>query len=276
MAIQSRTIRNFLFAFIASICACALLGIYTLAIGRLGRTEEKILGSTVLVAVTFLLGLFASVPTVRRRWHPLGPVTLCFLPVPLTMVLIEIWHDSGYYGSPDWEFWREFERWMAVSWVMGVTLPVLCLLSLARLKRAFQWVHLTTVIVGLLLSILLSISILANVFDDEWGRLLGILGILTAAGCITVPILHRVSAIPLVERIHTTKLEISLTCPRCGKPQVLPAGGANCLDCKLRINIDIEEEQCRTCGYPLYKIDSAQCPECGTPISRTPAPQPAA
>lgn len=37
--------------------------------------------------------------------------------------------------------------------------------------------------------------------------------------------------------------------------------------CGLKFDIEIEEENSRKCGYPLYQIQSAVCPECGTPIA---------
>ena len=33
-----------------------------------------------------------------------------------------------------------------------------------------------------------------------------------------------------------------------------------------RFVIEIEENVCEKCGYPLYKLESAACPECGTAV----------
>ncbi|MBU0717421.1 MAG: hypothetical protein KJ749_04160 [Planctomycetes bacterium] len=102
--------------------------------------------------------------------------------------------------------------------------------------------------------------------DDDWGRAMGVLAILVVCGCIAVPILHRVSAIRIREETRTTELSLSLTCPRYGKPQKLPAGRSRCAECGLRFSIEIDEEQCSSCGYPLYRLTSSACPECGTPF----------
>lgn len=267
MAIQSSTVRRFLYGFIASLSACAAVGIYILALGNSGRLEENVLSSTAIVACGFLLGLFASVPTARHAWHPIGPTTLIFLPIPIGLSMFVIWWPY-FTGGYSWELLRQIGDFLFSSWVIAVALSLTGLLSLARLKASLQWVRIVTVAGGNIFAALLVVSVFGEIYGDAWGRILGILGILTTLGCLTVPILHRVSAIPLEDRVHTAKMEINLTCPRCAKAQVLLAGGANCVECKLRINIDIEEEQCPKCGYPLYKIDSAQCPECGTPIAR--------
>ena len=96
--------------------------------------------------------------------------------------------------------------------------------------------------------------------------MLAALGILTGCGAICVPILHRLSAMPVVEHMVTTKLMLTLTCPRCESRQELPVGHSKCSKCGLRMNIEIEEEHCSKCGYVLYKLTSDRCPECGTPI----------
>jgi len=266
MAMRTSTQRTFLYGFIASMCACAAVGIYVIAIGDFGRVEGQVLITALLTAGSFLLELFAAIPTTRRVWHPLGPIAMLFVPVPLLLTLYFVWGPSswnryGYYESYD------LERWMGITWTFGIAMPLLGLLSLARLKRQFEWIRAASCCAVIALASQIILTITMEIETDDWLRAMAILSILTICGLIVVPILHRISAIPLVERVVTAKLELSLVCPRCGKSQNLAAGGANCAECDLRINIDIEEEACRKCGYPLYRIDSAACPECGTPIA---------
>lgn len=268
MAVSNLTIRRFLLCFIGSICACALIGIYIIATGNMGRIEGQILGTTAIFAGTALLALFSAMPAARRLWHPIGPVGIAFQPIPFLMSSYYIWRSSILGRStydPEFELW--YPNYLALAWIVGVTLPIIGLHSLARLKPGYAWVRSVTIALGLVLDALLLISIFGEIHNDEKGRILAILCILTVCGCVAVPILHRVSAIPLAERVHTAKLELQLTCPRCSTSQTLAAGGAKCAACGLKITVEIEEDTCRSCGYPLYKIDSAVCPECGTPIA---------
>ncbi|MBX3396305.1 MAG: hypothetical protein KF841_13155 [Phycisphaerae bacterium] len=268
MAVSNLSIRRFLLCFIGSICVCALIGIYIIATGNMGRIEGQILGTTATFAGTALLALFSAVPSARRLWHPIGPAGIAFVPIPFLMTSYYIWRSS-ILGRPTYD--AEFEEWypkyLALAWIVGVTLPIVGLHSLARLKPGYAWARAATIGIGLMLDAILLISIFGEIHSDEIGRILAILCILTVCGCVAVPILHRVSAIPLAERVHTAKLELQLTCPRCSTAQTLAAGGARCCACGLKITVEIEEDTCRSCGYPLYKIDSAVCPECGTPIA---------
>lgn len=264
MAIRSQTQRVFLFGFIASICGCGLVGIWVFAAGNFGSFEGRILGTTFLAAGIFLLALLAAVPTARRTWHPIGPIAMASLPIPLVLTLMEIWRD--YSGSTDWDYYRELERWIGASWTVSLTLCCTSLVSLARLRRSWRWIIGATVIVGWLLAFLILCVIFGDLSEDPWARIVGIDSILTVCGLISLPILHKLSAIPASEHVVTTKLELSLTCPRCEKTQVLTVGESTCSQCKLKFKIEIEEDHCRKCGYVLYKLESPICPECGTPV----------
>ncbi|MFQ5429598.1 MAG: hypothetical protein ACE5E1_04730 [Phycisphaerae bacterium] len=270
MALHRKTQRALLLWFIASIAGSALVGIYCLLIGRMGNFEARVLGTVATVTGVSLLALGASIPTVRRTWHPLGPTAIVasLLPLPLTVFLI--WSNPRTLG---YRMVGSVEDWTGTAWTLAVALTLIGLLSLARLKPAWNLARLATVAVILLLAgQIIWIIFGRGYLPDPWDRVMGILVILVSCGVIAVPILHRVSAIPTRTEVFTAKLSLSLTCPRCGKSQQLAIGSSSCADCGLRFRIEIEEEACRRCGYPLYKIESAVCPECGTPIRREPRP----
>jgi len=237
----------------------------------MGLLEEHILGTTATVAAIFILALAAAVPWYRRTWHPIGPISLVPLLPTLAFTILKIW--SGIYRPPStntysYYYWSTLDKLLGVSWTIAVGLPIIGLLSLARLKRQWNWIRRITVYAILVLASEIVLAVLMDIYPDNWWRLIGITAILTACGTITVAILHRVSSIPLHTEIHTAELALSISCPRCGKTEKLPVGRSRCPHCGLRFMIQIEEETCRTCGYPLYKIESAVCPECGTPIAR--------
>ena len=262
MAIKSKTQRTLLLAFVISIACCGATGIYCLLVGRLGWVGGQILATTSVVGAASILGLVSAIPWERRRWHPIGPVALAAVAVAFVLLLIIIWGDLSMRK------WEALYKATFVACVAGVALPHVSLLSLSRLRREYGWVRRVTIILIALLGGLISIMILAEQDDEFLFRLIGILAIGDVCGTVTVPILHRVSAIRVREGIRTVELELSMTCPRCGRTQTLPVGRCKCTECGLKFNIEIEEEHCTACGYPLYRLESAACPECGTPIAQ--------
>jgi len=261
MAMRSQTQRGLLFGFIGSILSCGLVGIYCLVIGQMGSFEARVLGTTAVVGAASILGLACAVPWERHRWHPIGPVGVAAVAVALLLVLFAIW------GEPwRWRWEVEFFKTMGIACVAGVALPHVALLSLARLRNEYGWVRRVTVIIVAMLGGVIAYVILAEPYGDTWPRAIGVLAIADVCGTIAVPILHRVSTIRTRESVRTVELAVSLTCPRCEKVQELLVGRSCCAECGLKFKIEIEEENCPTCGYPLYRLESSICPECGTPI----------
>jgi len=271
MPMQSTTQRKLLLGFIASICLCGVIGIYCLAVGRMSDLEARILKTTATVAALFILALAGAMPWYRRTWHPIGPISFIPLLPTLAFTLLKIWPSLNLFRTTNtyaYYYSDNLEKLLFTSWTIALTLPLIGLLSLARLKRQWNLIRRLTVYAILLLSSEIILTILLDIDVDQWGRFVGVTAILATCGSIVVPILHRISSIPLHTGIHTAELALAISCPRCGKTEKLPIGHSRCPHCGLRFMIQIEEETCRTCGYPLYKIESAVCPECGTPIAR--------
>lgn len=263
MAIRSKTQRSLLLAFVGSIACCGAVGVYCLAIGRLGRLEERVMLSTAAVAATAILSLAAAIPLEVGRRRVVGWLGIVSAAAALAMSLVAIWSPQGLTEF----FWKQY----GVTWVMAVATPHAGLLSLARLRRQWGIIQTAAITVIVILAAQLVSVILFEIHDDTFIRIAGIFGIATACGTIAVPILHRVSAIQTRETVQTVELSLSLTCPRCGTQQQLGVGRSACQKCALRFLIEIEENNCPKCGYPLYKLESAVCPECGTPVLQQPA-----
>ena len=261
MSMRSQTQRTLLLSFIGSIAGCGLVGIYCLLLGRMGSLEERILATTATVGGASILGLAAAIPWERRRWHPIGLLGILAAASALVLILLLIWLPTPQ-RQPEW-----FVKSVLIACVAAVALPHIGLISLARLRRGYEWVRKATVAVIALLAAQMSFVVITDIDGDLMFRLMGILGISDACGTIAVPILHRISAIQKRESVVTTELMLSLTCPRCSKTQQLAVGRSRCTGCGLQFSIEIEEEHCRTCGYALYKLTSPTCPECGTPIA---------
>ncbi len=266
MSMRSRTQRALLLGFISSIVCCGLAGIYCLLLGRFGQLEGRILTTTGAVAAAAILGLAAAVPWERHRWPPIGLLGFMATSLAFVLVLLAVWGDID--SAAPW-----FDKTMYLACVVAVALPYAGLLSLARLRRTYEWARVATVVSIVLLAAQISFTILAEVNEEPWFRAMGALAIVSVCGTLAVAVLHRVSAIRVREGIRTVELALSLTCPRCDRTQQLPVGRSKCVECGLRFSIEIEEEHCEKCGYPLYKLASAVCPECGTPISKAARPE---
>jgi hypothetical protein len=257
MAISSRARRSLLFSFIVSLCMCGAIGIYTLVFGKFSWLEVQVLLTTCEIGGASILAMVGAIAWDTRRWHPLGPIAMIVVVIALLMLISVTW---GLRPDIAGDLYEKLTFSVCIA---AVALPHICLLSLARLHRGFEWVRFGTIGVIVALAAIILWIVLTPAGGDEWMRLIGVLAIVDACGTIAVPILHRVSGIAARERVVTTDLSLSVTCPRCAKTQTLPTGLSRC-ECGLKIRIEIEEEHCRKCGYSLYKAASGVCPECGT------------
>jgi len=232
MALRSQTRKTLLGGFIVSICCCGLVGIYCLLVGTFDELAVRILLTTTAVGAASILALANVIPWENRRWHPIGPCGLAAVCLGLLLVLFGIWKPD--WGEPEWYY-----KLMSIGCVCAVAISHIGLLSLARLTPKFGGIRLATAIVIIVLTLQISWSILGEVEDEFWYRLLGVVAILDVCGTIAVPVLHRISAIPVQEAGLATR--VSLTCPRCGKAQRLPLGRSPCARCGLQIRLEIED-----------------------------------
>lgn len=266
MAFQSLTQRTFLTMFIVCICSCSLVGIVVLLTDLSGRIIERTLVTLAMIGIASLIALGAAIPTELRRWHPIGPVALCLTAIALATSMVMIWVTYPYL--PDY-----LDDVTLITWLWTGTFTLVGLLALARLHA--KWIWIRTATVGLLMtaSVQITLTIWMRIYGaDDWFRAMSILLILGLCGVLVTPVLHHMSRTRLREHVRTMELTISLTCPRCRKTQELAVGHSKCAGCGLKFEIDIEEENCRKCGYSLYQNQSSVCPECGEPVFREPLP----
>lgn len=258
MALNTRTQKSLLLSFILSIVACGLVGIYCLVLGTFGQFEERVLITTALVGASSILSLASAIPWERRRWHPIGPLGVAAIAAAFFLAMLMVWRNT--------RFNEDLARATMSAWIAAIALPHIGLISLAKLKTNWRFIQPLTAAIAGCLACQLILMLVFEADDDELARLAGILGIAVGCGTISLPILHRVSAIDKRDAVRTVELSLTAICPRCNLQQSLPAGHSKCAACSLRFNIEIEENNCPKCGYSLYKIESGKCPECGTAI----------
>lgn len=181
--------KTFLYTLIGSITVSALLGIWAILAGEFGEFQAKILGTTLTVVGTSLLGLacgaFWESPRVSEsglKIIPIAGIILAF--VAAITVLVMIW-------------WQIDNIWKigAVSGIFAFSLAQLSLLSLANLSEKFKGILTIAYLVILGLAAINSILIIIEPSSDSnfVMRLIGVLAVIDAALTVMIPILHRLS-----------------------------------------------------------------------------------
>ncbi|MHC4108310.1 MAG: hypothetical protein ACYSTY_09530, partial [Planctomycetota bacterium] len=257
----------FLWMMIASLSLAAATGVVALIWPDFGSTQENILASSLLVGAFSIAALACATVLGKRRlvsvmWAGIGASGLA-----LGVWLIVLWFDP-------WR-WQSAFDYDELLWKSGGTFTVaslwaahLGLLWLPRLHHPnagiVRWV---TVGLAAALAICIEIVMLAEVFEEWTGRLIGVLAILTACGTVITPTLALIEHIGRRGRSETIPghVRVSLTCPRCRTSQQVRIGSSKCEACGLRINLEMEQPCC-TCGYLLYRLSGEVCPECGRRI----------
>ncbi len=181
--------KTFLNTLIGSIVVSALLGIWAILSGEFGEFQARILGTTLTVVGTSLLGLacgaFWESPRsseMALKAIPAAGIILAF--VAALMVLIMIW---GKYD----DIWKA----AAISGIFAFSLAQLSLLSMANLAKRFEWVLTVAFLVVLSLAAINSILIIVEPESESnfVMRLIGVLAVIDAAITVMIPILHRLS-----------------------------------------------------------------------------------
>lgn len=258
--------RVFLWTMIVSLSLAAALGIVAILFPGFGRTQERILATALLVGGFSLPALASSIVLAKRRLVMVMWAGILSTLAAMALWLSLVWMEPWLYANNDW---AEFIIRAGTPFtVMSILASHVGLLALLRLDRSpFRAVRTLTVACAVLLGLFV-VGVVWFEDIDEWsGKTIGVLSILTACGTIVTPVLG------LIEHLQRrgsresipSSVKIDLTCPRCRTSQTLPAGSARCVQCGLRIDIDVEEPRCE-CGYLLYQLKGDKCPECGRMI----------
>jgi hypothetical protein len=189
----------FLYLLVCSIALSALMGIWAILSGEFGQLQERILGTTLTVVGTSLLGLAcgAFLESPRSRGTPLfvvplAGIILAVLSAVITMLMIWSiigWQSEGVYKT------------LFIAVIFSFSLAQLSLLSLARLAKRFRWAIVTAYVVILALASILSGLIIAEPPSDDGMvmRVLGVLAVVDAAVTVMMPIFHRLSRTEFVD-----------------------------------------------------------------------------
>lgn len=258
----------FLWTMIGSLSLAAAMGVFVIIFGSSNSISNKILGTSLLVGAFSMTALGSAIVLDRQRkrmvsWLGIA-MSLAALCLWVFMVWAEPWRWTGW-GNIDEMFWKIGTTFT----ILAIWAPHFGLLGLLRLDRkAFRGVRIFTWVMAAGTSLVFMIAFWMEEFDDVVTRLIAVLSMLGACGTLVTPILAFIENTSRKDSAETIdrKVQVQLSCPRCGTNQSIRAGRDQCTQCGLRICIDVEEPRCE-CGYLLYKLTGENCPECGAAIN---------
>lgn len=224
--------RVFLQAIIATLVLTALVGIYVFLFGTFGRTEAKILGTTLTICYFSITSLACSAAFEKKRYPLLFIPGLALGIAGFLLFIPGIWAE--------WFEIKAVAKAMGIVGVLTFSFAQACLLSLVTLPRGLAWVFYAAVTCVLALAAIISAMIAFEPHDEQWiVRVLGVVAILDACFSLCVPILHRLGGREAtVTEVYS---QIELVCPRCGERGRYPLGEIQCPKCSLRIQVLVGE-----------------------------------
>jgi hypothetical protein len=183
-----------------------------------------------------------------------------------SIILWTVFLVAEYEPEPEW-LQHATRIMLGFAFVASIYLDALLLIQQmprggrwTKFARIGLWIALTAVAVAYTLMIVLANTSIAFDADDLflWTTIPVIL--------LTLLILWLPAALSMdaIQKVETLPRQSALLgqCPSCGTQQSFAAGGARCIKCGLKVNIEFAEPRCE-CGYLLYNLPGTVCPECG-------------
>ncbi len=258
----------FLWIMIVSFALTALVGIVVILLPDLIARDEEVLLTALLLGLYSLPPLACSIVIGRGRRVPFMWLGVVAAPLAWIVWMPMIWGSPYSWDTLglDWDqliFKIGFPATFIALWVMHFGL-----LDVLRLDHsAFRIVRIATWWCAGMLTWIGATMVWFEWFEEWLARLIGILAILVSCGTIITPIL---AILDLIKRRTTgesvpSRIAVEVRCPRCQTMQAMKSGANTCINCRLRIHLEVEEPRC-ACGYLLYQLHGDQCPECGRAI----------
>ncbi len=217
---------------LASIAVNAVLGVWALLAGDFGETQGKVLATSFLVS-TAMIVVLVNLPAVRRRY---------LWPVPLTAAMVGVAAILWFTVLMWFEVDRVVPAKLGGSGLLlagaGTLAGLMTLVAPPPRLPVARVVHnaLTSVLVVLILVVMWS-----ERGGDVMARLIGVVGVLTAAATLAIPVLARVRE-PRTEPARS--VGVVRFCPACGAT-LSPAADAGersvCPRCGSRFEVVLDQ-----------------------------------
>jgi hypothetical protein len=204
---RSNTARLFMRAFIASIVVNAVLGIWALLAGDFGATQGKVLATSFLVSAA-MLSVLVDTPAHRRGvLRPVPAIGAATGAAGFAWLIVALWVEA------------DADEWFKVAGSLLVVAAGATLAANLALIPLAPRLHLAQVITRALIAVL-AVTILVVIWaesdNDTMGRLIGVEGVLVAAGTLLIPALSRF-ANPDDGAVAPGARPAVRFCPSCGR-----------------------------------------------------------
>jgi hypothetical protein len=185
----------FLYVFIASVGASALIGIGVLLFGSFGDLEARVLMTTFSITLTSILGLACGAYYESGKGRLLPAAGIFFAAASALLNIYLIWAGDGGVSA----VWKS----TATAGLLATATAHLSLISLASLDRRFLWSRFTLYgcVSALSLILLYILWFEPESSGDLVSRVLGILGILVGSLTVLTPVLHKLSRRDVADEI---------------------------------------------------------------------------
>jgi hypothetical protein len=175
--------KSFLLALITALILSALVGIYIFLIGDFGEMENKILITTISLAVFSLLGLCSALVHGNKNLSLFSMLGMCFSLLGFIASLAIIWQIKP---SP-----RIAEIFMILT-ILAFSFAHISLLLLLKIKYPIVKYALYSTLTFIIIVALMLSYVVVTHHDTEglFFRLLGVFAILDVLGSIVTPLIH--------------------------------------------------------------------------------------
>ena len=201
---------------IASVVVSAGLAIFSLLRGEFSDTDGKILLTALSIAAASVLTLSNGIVLEQGRSRPVATLAIIVSVVGFGLLVVTIWNSFDL---------DELIKVAASTIFLGVTLTHWSLVSIARIPARFRLLQVAAFPLSGILATFLIAAVWGRVEGSQTAQIAGVIGILTVAITIILPVLQRLSVTET-----RTRRKISY-CPYCSKSLNATRGSITCPSC---------------------------------------------
>jgi len=201
---------------IASVVVSAALAIFSLLRGEFSDTDGKILLTALSIAAASVLTLSNGIVLEQGRSRPVATLAIIVSVVGFGLLVVTIWNSFDI---------DELIKVAASTIFLGVTLTHWSLVSIARIPARFRLLQVAAFPLSGILATFLIAAVWGRVEGSQTAQIAGVIGILTVAITIILPVLQRLSVTET-----RTRRKISY-CPYCSKSLNATRGSITCPSC---------------------------------------------